>query len=135
MVYTHDQFDDAFKRLPRDLQWEILVDFVGGYVVRNNRLKRLLCVDNNNIKGLQKRPVEPVVLGNKDMTTLIRALNRGREINFRRDGRLWEEGGERPEPRFPVSAAEFSTQEMFVVLFKSRYTETLSYGYTNKTGL
>lgn len=32
--------DQLFKKLPRDLQWEILVDFVGTHVVRNGKLIR-----------------------------------------------------------------------------------------------
>ena len=32
--------DELFKALPRDLQWEILSDFVGTHVVRNGKLMR-----------------------------------------------------------------------------------------------
>lgn len=32
--------DELFKALPRDLQWEILEDFVGTHVVRNGKLMR-----------------------------------------------------------------------------------------------
>jgi hypothetical protein len=34
--------DQLFKALPRDLQWEILVDFVGTHTVRNGKLMRKL---------------------------------------------------------------------------------------------
>ena len=44
IMYRHynNQVDQIFKGLPRALQWEILVDFVGGFTVRFNRLRRLL---------------------------------------------------------------------------------------------
>ena len=32
--------DNLFKALPRDLQWEILQDFVGTHIVRNGKLMR-----------------------------------------------------------------------------------------------
>lgn len=38
--------DQVFKSLPVDLQWEILTDFVGGFAVRNNKLRRLLSQDS-----------------------------------------------------------------------------------------
>jgi hypothetical protein len=34
--------DNLFKALPRDLQWEILADFVGTHTVRNGKLIRKL---------------------------------------------------------------------------------------------
>ena len=34
--------DNLFKALPRDLQWEILSEFVGTHVVRNGKLLRKL---------------------------------------------------------------------------------------------
>ena len=34
--------DSLFKALPRDLQWEILENFVGTHIVRNGRLRRKL---------------------------------------------------------------------------------------------
>ena len=34
--------DKLFKALPRDLQWEILTEFVGTHVVRNGKLMRKL---------------------------------------------------------------------------------------------
>jgi hypothetical protein len=152
-MYTHynNQFDEAFKRLPRDLQWEILVDFVGGYVVRYNRLKRFICGDDiyTRIMNHQfelnfwsargglwlKRPVEPVHSGvdNYGFSILLyHALNRGTEVHFRilGDG----QGEEHSELLVPVVSAEFITPEMYVMLFKTRHTERLSYGYTNKSG-
>jgi hypothetical protein len=39
--------DNLFKALPRDLQWEILSEFVGTHVVRNGKLMRKL---GNKIK-------------------------------------------------------------------------------------
>ena len=43
--------DQLFKALPRDLQWEILADFVGTHAVRNGKLIRKL---GNKIKDRLK---------------------------------------------------------------------------------
>ena len=40
--------DELFKALPRDLQWEILSEFVGTHVVRNGKLMRKMV---GNIQG------------------------------------------------------------------------------------
>lgn len=37
-----------FKALPSDLQWEILVDFVGTHAVRNGKLMRKLVIPEHN---------------------------------------------------------------------------------------
>ena len=37
--------DKLFKALPRDLQWEILEDFVGTHIVRNGKLMRKMTGD------------------------------------------------------------------------------------------
>jgi hypothetical protein len=37
--------DNLFMALPRDLQWEILSEFVGTHVVRNGKLRRKLTLD------------------------------------------------------------------------------------------
>ncbi len=37
--------DELFNKLPRDLQWEILSEFVGTHVVRNGKLMRKLVID------------------------------------------------------------------------------------------
>ena len=41
--------DQLFKALPRDLQWEILSEFVGSHAVRNGKLVRKL-VQNQTLK-------------------------------------------------------------------------------------
>ena len=43
--------DNLFKALPRDLQWEILSEFVGTHAVRNGKLMRKL---DNKIKDRLK---------------------------------------------------------------------------------
>ena len=43
--------DNLFKALPRDLQWEVLTEFVGTHVVRNGKLLRKL---DNTIKDRLK---------------------------------------------------------------------------------
>jgi hypothetical protein len=42
--------DNLFKALPRDLQWEILTEFVGTHVVRNGKLMRKLPSMTNTLK-------------------------------------------------------------------------------------
>lgn len=44
IMYRHynKQVDQIFKMLPEVLQWEILTDFVGGFIVRYNKLRRLM---------------------------------------------------------------------------------------------
>jgi len=39
--------DNLFLKLPRDLQWEILTEFVGTHVVRNGKLMRKMSLDIN----------------------------------------------------------------------------------------
>jgi hypothetical protein len=56
MIMTPDQL---LKALPRDLQWEILSEFVGTHVVRNGKLRRKLRLDtiNHQLKYLiRNRP-------------------------------------------------------------------------------
>ena len=40
--------DQLFKALPRDLQWEILSEFVGSHSVRNGKLMRKLVFDERH---------------------------------------------------------------------------------------
>ncbi len=37
-----------FKKLPRDLQWEVLSEFVGTHAVRKGKLMRKITVDNRH---------------------------------------------------------------------------------------
>ena len=45
--------DQLFKKLPRDLQWEILETFVGTHVVRNGKLMRKMIGDIKEILALK----------------------------------------------------------------------------------
>jgi hypothetical protein len=38
--------DQLFKALPRDLQWEVLVEFVGTHIVHSGKLMRKLAYNN-----------------------------------------------------------------------------------------
>jgi hypothetical protein len=40
--------DKLFKALPRDLQWEILSEFLGTHVVRNGKLRRKILLNTIN---------------------------------------------------------------------------------------
>ena len=42
--------DNLFLKLPRDLQWEILTEFVGTHVVRNGKLMRKLPTMTKTLK-------------------------------------------------------------------------------------
>ena len=48
--------DQLFRALPRDLQWEILSEFVGSHSVRNGKLIRKLIFDEKIHQILQKIP-------------------------------------------------------------------------------
>lgn len=51
--------DQLFIRLPRDLQWEVLSEFVGTHIVRNGKLRRKLRLNtiNHQLKYLiRNRP-------------------------------------------------------------------------------
>lgn len=143
IMYRHynNQVDQVFKLLPKNLQWEILVDFVGGYMVRYNRLRRLITCDLHmkimdhtfelnplSLYNLWLKPKVESVDINIPSILLIYALNRGNELNFRSGGKLWD-GEDDPELLVPVASSEFSRRDIYVVLFESKYTGKLSYGY------
>ena len=51
--------DQLFIKLPRDLQWEILEDFVGTHIVRYGKLMRKMILDINSAQAkytLRDRP-------------------------------------------------------------------------------
>lgn len=136
--------DQLFKRLPQALQWEILTDFVGGYVVRYNRLRRLMSGE------LQKEIMEHVFALNYQSWLILRAkpfvrfpmsdvdnlariaLNRWRVSSFSSDGQLLDYNADDYDADLNlleiVAGAEFSHRGSGVVLFKSKETGRLSYG-------
>ena len=146
IMYRHcnNQVDKIFKMLPRELQWEILTDFVGGFAVRFNRLRRLLSddiqekiVDHNfgltwrSWRRLRLKPFIRFPFSDHDHLTLS-ILNRWRVTCFRSDGTIWNDYDENndydPDLLSVVAVAEFSRQGACVVLFKSHNTGNLSYG-------
>ena len=137
IMYRHynNQVDRVFKMLPEALQWEILTDFVGGFVVRFNRLRRLMSgelqykimehtIDLNYV-SLRSLWAKPLVRSNHDhlMSTV---LNRWKVTSFRGDGQLRD--NDDPDELHIVAAAEFSHRGACVVLFESKETGGLSYG-------
>ena len=136
--YYNEQVDQHFKRLPVALQWEILVFFVGGYVVRYNKLRRLMSGDLQkrimehnfeiNYMSLYKLTLKSIVEFPVPPGLLMYALNRNKELNFRSDGQIWD-GEEDHEMLSTISSTEFSRRDTGVVLFKSENTGKLSYGY------
>ena len=144
--YYNEQVDKEFKRLPIALKWEILVDFVGGYVVRYNRLRRLMTGDFHkqimehtfelnkfSLYNLWLKPKVESVDTSGFSIILLHALNRGIKLNFRSDGQPWDAEDD-PELLVPVSSSEFSRRDMCVLLFESKYTRKLSYGYFSLSG-
>ena len=143
----NNQVDQIFQLLPRELQWEILVEFVGGFTIRYNRLRRLLSgaiqekiVDHNfdlNYLSWRRLWLKPFVRFpfsyNDHLSTSI--LNRWRVKSFRSDGTVWfdyHEGIDHeydPELLAIVAVAEFSRRGACVVLFVSKQTKKLSYGF------
>lgn len=147
VMYTHynNQVDHVFKRLPEALQWEILVEFVGGYVVRYNRLKRLmsggiheiLLAHNyylNNVSlcdlWLKRRVEYPV-----SQRLTVYALNPTMVLSFRSsDGQPSALANENHERLRVVASVEFSRRRTFAVLFQDKYNDRLSYGFTCSGG-
>jgi len=147
IMYRHynNQVDHIFKLLPQELQWEILVEFVGGFTVRYNRLRRLLSdeiykkiVDHNyglnylSWRSLWLKPFVRFPFYDSDHLALA-ILNRWRVTYFRSDGTIWNDYGLNnhydPELVDIVAVAEFSRRGACVVLFEAKETKKLSYGY------
>ena len=59
--------DQLFIKLPRDLQWEVLADFIGTHVVRNGKLRRKIAYftaqDGSLTRQLTDNTLLPVVNG------------------------------------------------------------------------
>jgi hypothetical protein len=125
IMYRHynNQADEIFMKLPQALQWEILTDFVGGFVVRYNRLRRIMSGD------LQQTILKPFVrFPFSDHYHLgISILNRYLVSYFRSDGTLYNSWID-PELVEIVAVAEFSRRGECVVLFQSKVDGQLSYG-------
>uniref|UniRef100_A0A6C0HI91 Uncharacterized protein n=1 Tax=viral metagenome TaxID=1070528 RepID=A0A6C0HI91_9ZZZZ len=142
IMYRHynNQADQVFRALPQALQWEILVQFVGGFVVRNNRLRRIMSgelqekiMEHNfslNWLSLRRLWLKPLVEFPTPNRLFMSALNRGNNVlNFRCDGQPWTDTGD-PDRLLIISSAEFSRKEYFVTLFSDGgYNGRLSYGY------
>lgn len=135
--YYNHQADQIFRGLPLDLQWDILVRFVGGFVVRYNRLRRIMSgelqekiMEHNfslNRLSLRRLWLKPLVEFPTPNRLFIAALNRNKVSNFRCDGQPWTDVGD-PDRLLTVSSAEFSRKEMFVTLFRDEDNDRLSYG-------
>jgi hypothetical protein len=154
IMYRHynNQVDQIFKGLPQALQWEILVEFVGGFTVRYNRLRRLLSgelqekiVAHNfdlNHRSLYSLWLKPFIRfpfsDHAYLWTLI--SNRWRVTSFRSDGSIWEicgldmDNDYDPERIDIVAVAEFSNRSACVVLFEAKHSKKLSYGFKGDHG-
>ena len=140
VMYRHHnhQADQVFRGLPQALQWEILVQFVGGFVVRYNRLRRILSgelqekiMEHNfslNRLSLRRLWVKPLVEFPTPNRLFISAINRSNVSNFRCDGQPWNDVGD-PDRLLTISSAEFSRKGMFVTLFRDEDNGRLSYGF------
>ena len=110
--------DELFKALPRDLQWEILEDFVGGYAVRTNKLRRLL-TDDPMIQIM--RHTYGINQSCPPNGYLKNFVIHHRRYTFPHN---YELENTRTEAKL-----EFSTKEKFVILFRNISTNKYSYGY------
>ena len=137
MMYRHynNQIDQIFKMLPEVLQWEILTEFVGGFVVRYNRLRRLMTGDvqlkiMKNSFGLSSslwaKPLVRFPISDYDHM-ICTILNRWSVSSFRSDGQLKE--NDDPDRLRIVAAADFSHRGACVVLFETKDSGQLSYGF------
>jgi len=129
IMYRHynNQLDEVFKKLPRELQWEILVDFVGGYVVRNNRLRRLMSGEIQRQMMENNFEINELSLRRLWAKPFVKYPISG--YSYRSNGDLWEDDD--PGHLRSIASAEFSRQDVGVVLFESRNDGKLSYGYNS----
>ena len=131
--------DQVFKGLPQVIQWEILTEFVGGFAVRYNRLRRFMTGDLQ--KKIMKYNFEQYDISTRNLWAKHIVYS---PIPFRLEHlvntsrRRVYVGLENGLPEFQIkysdvhqaiALTEFSRRETFVVLFKERDTEKLSYGY------
>jgi hypothetical protein len=83
--------DQLFKALPRDLQWEVLTEFVGTHVVRNGKLMRKLKPNINSDQynyTIRERPCYGWLYkrNNEELNRVFaRFPSNGRMIMFCRD--------------------------------------------------
>jgi hypothetical protein len=73
---SHINMDNLFKALPRDLQWELLTEFVGTHVVRGGKLMRKIVLTKTDGKtfrqtGGKEIPVADIFLRNRKNFPLI----------------------------------------------------------------
>jgi hypothetical protein len=112
--------DQLFKALPQDLQWEILTDFVGGFAVRNNKLRRFL-TDNPMIQIMRQtygiNPLRPPDCYLKNFVVYKR-----RPLMPYIDDM---------ENTIAEAKMEFSQKGKFVMLFMNIFTNQYSYGYNS----
>ena len=62
--FKKENMDQLFKKLPRDLQWKILVEFLGTHVVRNGKLMRKIVFtirDGVTVRHIGRDDYLPVV--------------------------------------------------------------------------
>ena len=72
----HINMDNLFKALPRDLQWEVLTEFVGTHVVRGGKLMRKIVLTKNDGKtfrrtGGEEIPVADIVVRHRKNFPLV----------------------------------------------------------------
>ena len=84
--------DQLFKALPKDLQWEILTEFIGTHVVRNGKLIRKIVLNtiNHQVKYLiRNRPCYGWLYkrNNEELNkrVFVRFPSNGRNMMFCRD--------------------------------------------------
>ena len=154
IMYRHynNQVDQIFKLLPQELQWEILVEFVGGFIVRFNRLRRIMSsviqekiIEHNfelNNLSWRRLWLKPFIIFPFNLVTDTYGLsfniyNRWDVKCFRSDGTIWlnyENYQNHAYPRhslIAVAVATLSHRGACVVLFESKDTPgLLSYGFT-----
>ena len=118
--------DQVFMGLPKVLQWEILTDYVGGFAVRFNRLKRFMTGDVQ--KRIMRHNFELHDISSCNLWVkhtlhspvplrLEYLANRAVFVEF-------QEGENKA-----IAITEFSRRETFLVLFKALKTDKLTYGY------
>ena len=78
--------ENLFRALPRDLQWEVLTEFVGTHVVRRGKLMRKIILNGVSIPVRQRNPL-PKIYSAQDgaIPRFIRLYSEEKVLRFFRD--------------------------------------------------
>jgi hypothetical protein len=80
--------ENLFRALPRDLQWEVLTEFVGTHVVRRGKLMRKIVLNGLSVPLRQRNPLPTMFSMQEDgeeRPRFIRLYSEDKVLRFFRD--------------------------------------------------